>query len=127
MPVDFGTKADGDDVNDGAKYGNKRAEMWGRMREWLKIGAIPEKVSGAEITMVEELTAPTYSLNGRDEIILESKRDMRRRGVKSPNIADALACTFAFNFYERTKEDRELEKQAVTPDYNPYASEYMSQ
>lgn len=116
--VDFGSGPDGD-VNDGTKYSNKRAEIWGRMREWLKTGSIPERVHGVEVSLVDELTAPTYGHNARDEIQLESKKDMRRRGVASPNIADALACTFAFyiNLPDYVKENAPVTK---IEDYNPY-------
>ena len=41
-----------------------------------------------------ELTAPRYSYRG-GSLILESKDDMKARGVKSPNRADSLALTFA--------------------------------
>jgi hypothetical protein len=33
---------------------------------------------------------------GRDAIILEKKEDMKRRGLASPDLADALALTFAY-------------------------------
>jgi len=126
MPVDFGSLADGDDVNDGAKYANKRAEIWGRMRNWLSRGSIPERVHGLEVSMVDELTAPSYGLNGKECIQLESKKEMRKRGIKSPNLADALACTFAYNVYAPGPEVQDL-PPAYTPDYNPYSKEAMLQ
>jgi hypothetical protein len=51
---------------------------------------------------------------------------MRKRGVKSPNLADALACTFAFPVFIPSASDREL-PPAFTPDYNPYQQEMMLQ
>ena len=74
-----------------AKYANKRAEMWGLMREWLPGAIIPD-----EDALMEELNGPTYSLTERNEIRLERKADMKRRGVASPDHADALALTFAY-------------------------------
>lgn len=73
------------------QYYNKRAEMWMKMAEWIKEGGalppIPE--------LVAELTAPTYSfLNGK--FILEDKDQIKKRLGKSPDLADALALTFAF-------------------------------
>lgn len=125
VAVDFGSSPDMDDVNDGARYANKRAEIWGRMREWLKDGAIPPKVQGLEETLVDELTGPNYGLNSNEAIQLESKKEMRKRGVKSPNVADALACTFAMPVYVPSAADEEL-PPPYTPDYSPYAPEYLA-
>lgn len=126
MEVDFGSAADGGDANDGTKYANKRAEIWGRMRSWLSGGCIPARVHGLELTLVDELTGPAYGMNGKEAIQLESKKEMRKRGVPSPNVADALACTFAYEVYTPSVYEREL-PVASTPDYNPYAMEMMRQ
>jgi len=125
MGVDFGSKADGLNPDDGAKYANKRAEIWGAMRDWLRTGCIPALSTGEKVTLVDELTGPSYGLNQKEEIQLESKKDMRRRGVASPNVADALACTFAYPHYDYVDENdyaRQLGIEPVTtiPDYNPY-------
>ncbi len=124
--VDFGSSPDGGDPNDGAKYANKRAEIWGRMRSWLSTGSIPARIHGLEITLVDELTGPNYGLNGNEAIQLESKKEMRKRGVPSPNVADALACTFAFDVFVPSNYDVEIPPHE-TPDYNPYAQENMLQ
>ena len=122
--VDFGSKPDEADANDGTNYANKRAEIWGKMRNWLSHGSIPERIHGAEVTLVEELTSPTYDMPN-EKILLESKKTMRSRGVKSTNIADALACTFAFEVYYPSEGDADLFKNAMTPDYNPFAKEHF--
>ena len=88
--IQFGSKSDRLGLDD-ARYANKRSEIWGSLREWIKIGALP-----AHDELREELVAPTYGFNARDEIQLERKEDMKRRGVASPDIADALALTFAY-------------------------------
>lgn len=126
MEVDFGSGASADDINDRTKYANKRAEIWGRMRTWLEGGSIPAKIRGLEESLVDELTGPTYGMNSREEIQLESKKEMRKRGVKSPNVADALACTFAFPVFIPGPADR-ISQKVVTPDYNPYEMERMLQ
>lgn len=125
--VDFGSSADGGDPNDGTKYANKRAEIWGKMRAWLSTGCIPSRIHGLEITLVDELTGPAYGLNGKEAIQLESKKEMRKRGVASPNVADALACTFAFDVYAPTSFEQEHLPVHHTEDYNPYAQEMMLQ
>jgi hypothetical protein len=126
MEVDFGAGADNPDPNDGAKYANKRAEIWGRMRLWLPTASIPERVHGVDVTLVDELTAPAYSMNGSECIQLESKKEMRKRGVKSPNLADALACSFAYPIYVPVADDEAFTSNHATPDYNPYEQERMS-
>jgi hypothetical protein len=73
-------------------YLNKRAEMWGLMKSWLKEGgAIPD-----DPILAEEIPGPEYFVKLNGKIALESKEDMKKRGLLSPNRADALALTFAF-------------------------------
>lgn len=83
-----------------AGYLNKRAEMWGLMRDWLKAGgSIPETDQAlyAELSDIE--TVPR--LDGK--IQLESKQDLKARGLPSPNRADALALSFAFPVNKKYK------------------------
>lgn len=124
--VDFGSKPDYF-YGESTRYANKRAEIWGAVRDWLPIGAIPNISTGDDITLVDELAGPTYGLNAKEAIQLESKKEMRRRGVASPNAADALACTFAYPSYEfqfsTASEAFKAQKPVVAPDYNPFARE----
>jgi hypothetical protein len=73
-------------------YANMRAYMWARMRDWLMRGSIP-KDSRLEI----DLTAPGYKHDKSDRLVLESKEDMKKRDLDSPDYGDALALTFAQN------------------------------
>jgi hypothetical protein len=70
---------------------NLRAYMWNKLKEWLQNGAIDPKDQKLEI----DLTAPGYHINRQDKLVIESKEDMQKRGVDSPDDADALALTFA--------------------------------
>ena len=71
---------------------NKRAEMWKAARDWLKNGgAIP-----ADPVLRDELQAPEIVPRVDGKIQIESKKDMKARGVPSPNRADALVLSFAF-------------------------------
>ena len=91
--INFGGKANNSDRGDskGERYANKAAEMWGSMRAWLKAGgAIPD-----DPELYDELTGREYGYVRDLEIALEKKTDMKRRGLSSPDIADALALTFA--------------------------------
>lgn len=72
------------------QYADHRTEIWARMREWLG-GAMIDKSQ----LLQDDLNGPMYEFTGReDKIKLESKEKMKKRGVASPNHADALAVTF---------------------------------
>lgn len=74
------------------RFLNKRAEMWWEVRDWLRGGgAIPDVVD-----LKQDLAAPTYRFTPADKIQLESKDDIKARGLPSPDLADALALTFAY-------------------------------
>lgn len=95
--VQFGSRSDNvNELDPYSKYANKRAEIWGAVKDFLARGCIPHDVPLAEHSLPEELAGPTFTYAREDHIQLESKRDMRRRGVPSPDVSDALACTFAY-------------------------------
>lgn len=73
------------------RYANKRAEMWFKMAEWVKEGGALPNVPA----LVAELTTPTYSFKG-DQFLLEPKEEIKKRLGRSPDLADALALTFAY-------------------------------
>lgn len=122
--VDFGSSPGGVD-DDSTKYANKRAEIWGVMRKWLEGAAILSTIQGQEQTLPDELAGPGYGLNVREEIQLESKKDMRKRKVPSPNVADALACTFAMPSVAPVRPLLEEPKPMLIPDYNPFDRAHM--
>lgn len=124
MEVQFGAGPDGTNADDGSKYANKRAEIWGALRAWLKSGRIPSLATGENVTLIDELSGPTYAFNKKEEIVLESKNEMRRRGVASPNVADALACTFAYPV-GFTVRDTEPMPPRVADDYDPYSKQQL--
>jgi hypothetical protein len=72
------------------KYANMRAFMWSKLRDWLAHGAIPD-----DSRLETDLTAPGYHHDKQDRLVLESKEDLKKRGVDSPDDGDALALTFA--------------------------------
>lgn len=81
----------GSSPDDKEKYANKRAEIWGRMRDWLKGDVeLPE-----DDGLKSALTGLEYGYNNRMAIQLEKKDDMKKRGLASPDEADSLAMTFA--------------------------------
>lgn len=70
---------------------NLRAFMWNKLKDWLPTGAIDPKDQRLET----DLTSPGYHINRQDKLVIESKADMQKRGVDSPDDGDALALTFA--------------------------------
>lgn len=75
-------------------YRNKRAEIYGVMRDWLRYGALPRDPElKADLENIQYGYVP---YKGKDVILLEKKEDMKKRGLASPDIADALALTFAY-------------------------------
>lgn len=95
---------------DNTKYHRLRDELWCRVRDKcmkglynfptdkVKLlspdGSIMEMCLGEELA--NELSMPLYDFDEKGAIVVESKRDMKKRGVASPNIADALCLTEYF-------------------------------
>ena len=85
------------ELNGGSKpldpitYFNKRAEGWGLMRDALKAGMeIPD-----DRDLRDDLIGPEYGFTAKNQIQLEKKEDMKKRGLSSPDCGDALAMCFA--------------------------------
>ena len=112
--VNFGNKA-----KNPIMYGNKRAEIWGAMRDWLKTASIPQ-----DRFLKSDLISPKMKPDSRGTIYLESKKDMKARGLASPDAADAIALTFAFPVAHR--ESREpKQKTARAAGYNSVSTSWM--
>jgi hypothetical protein len=76
------------------RYGNMRAFMWGKqLKDWLSKGAIDPN----DKNLARDLIAPGFHnrVGGDGALIVESKDDMKDRGIPSPDDGDALALTFA--------------------------------
>lgn len=96
IPVQVGEAA-----ADDRKYFNKRAECWGRMREWLiDGGSIPD-----DPELETDLTGPQYAMDKNGRFQLEKKDEMKKRGLSSPDMGDSLAMTFAEITAAPTKEE----------------------
>jgi len=84
-------------------YRNARAELWWKAREWLarKNVVLPSPKRGADLRtdpaerLANELVIPKYTHTSSGKMQLESKADIKKRGFKSPNVADAFVLTFA--------------------------------
>lgn len=91
---------------DANKYANKRAEMWGEMKEWLE--KQPASIPDSD-ELQADLTQIRYSYDSNNALKMEKKEDMAKRGFRSPDMADALGLTFA-----------EPAKQWINDDYDDY-------
>jgi len=96
------------------RYFNKRAEMWFRVKNWLQAGGALLDDS----TLKSDLLGPTFSFDGKNRIKLERKEDLKKRGLPSPDTADALALTFAQEIH-KTRWDGDHQNFAIT-DYDPF-------
>lgn len=128
IEVQFGAAADKSiSTSDGdVVYANKRAEMWGSMRDWLKGGMIPDSNDlAAELTCVEYGYAFKH---GKEAILLEKKSDIKKRGLESPDLADALAITFAYPVQASDHRASFTSKSTSnhTINYNPLDREYIN-
>lgn len=83
-------------------WGNRRAEMWGAMREWLRTASIP-----TDRQLKSDLIGPTKKPDSKGTIFLEGKKEMKARGLASPDAADALAVTFAFPVAHKEYADKD--------------------
>lgn len=77
------------EARDSATFLNIRIESWTNVRDWLR-DAVLEKHEG-----FYELAQPKYKITSAGKMQLESKEDMKKRGVASPNVGDALALTLS--------------------------------
>lgn len=97
---------------DPQRYFNRRAEVWGLMREAMRAGVeLPR-----DVELDADLTGPEYFFthrSGHDVIQLESKKDMKRRGLSSPDAADAFAMVYAVKIRESGARRRSSYDDAV--------------
>lgn len=76
-----------------------RDELWFKGRDWFQERSCSMPQDDA---LIAELTAPTYTFSSTGKMVVESKADMKKRGMRSPDLADAFLLTFACG--ERRKE-----------------------
>jgi len=86
-----------------ATYQRLRDELWFRGREWFqaKDVFIPK-----DDALIAELTAPLYTFSSTGKIVVESKDELKKRGLKSPDLADAFLLTFAGGLQRKPRKDR---------------------
>jgi len=106
--IEFHGNATPDDQN---KYYNKRAEVWGLMRDALAVGMeIPD-----DAALADQLTSIRYSYSNDQKIMLEKKESLKLRGYSSPDLGDAFAMSFAVQLLAARPEEAEFAKNLVKP------------
>jgi hypothetical protein len=102
----------GGGAQDKDMYANHRTEMWGRIRDWLPSGSLPDMSE-----MAEDLCAPMYEFSLKGQLKLEPKEKMKKRGHASPDFGDALAMTFSRLVSRRdVRSSRKFKRKAVARD-----------
>ena len=116
IEIPFGGKAMKPD-----QFINRRSEMWWLMKQWVEEGgAIPN-----DIALKQELATPIYWYDNVGRRVLESKDQIKKRlqGAGSPDLADALALTFALPVAKKQPEDIYIKRRKAATqqtDYDPY-------
>lgn len=96
IQLGFGNRVIGVNVAEKAfnidAYRNKRAELWAKLKAWLVDGpvSIPDRED-----IAADLSSIQFSYDAHNRLQMEKKEDMRKRGVKSPDFADAMCLTFS--------------------------------
>lgn len=110
VEVPFGAQA-----IDKEQFANRRMEMWWHMAQWIKQGgAIPP-----DPVLQGDLGAPTYGYTPKGPKILEAKDKLKERIGRSPDLADALALTFAAPVAQKLSRSMERAIYGVTDSYDP--------
>jgi hypothetical protein len=92
---------------DGRRFKRLRDELWGLTRDWLEMrrGKMWDNEDG---DLLGQLTTPKYKILANGMVQLETKDEMRKRGLSSPNVADAHIMTFAQPISTYQKETDEF-------------------
>ena len=105
---------------DSEMYFNRRAEVWGRTRDWLQTGQIPN-----DPELEVDLTGQEYFFSAKNQIQLEKKEDMKKRGLASPDIGDMVAMTFAVEPKKKTRDEELSESIQEVEKKDPMEAHFM--
>jgi len=114
--VNFGWKA-----KNPRMYVNKRAEIWGAMKAWLQTASIPN-----DRQLKQDLVGPQKKPTSSGAIQLEGKKEMRARGLASPDAADALAITFAHPVAQREERVDNAPRRVYASEGSTASAGWMS-
>ena len=80
-------------ANNKERFANLRAELWSEMRDWLT-GELPVQIPDSD-ELHADLCSLGYRHRSNGQLLIESKVDLRARGMPSCDLADSLMLTFA--------------------------------
>lgn len=105
----------GEAPRDKEKYYNLKAEAyWG-----LRMRFAEGDVAGlTDETAIAQLVGIRYEHNARGQVVIESKEKARKRGVKSPDRAEAVMLAFHEPYAEFTSDDLAISAADYTPDFS---------
>lgn len=89
VPVKYSEAARNDN-----EYTNLRSEAWGKIKEWLQDGCIPE---GRDQEWITDLCNISYGYDNQGRYALQSKKLMIIKGLPSSDMADSLGISLCFN------------------------------
>jgi hypothetical protein len=99
-------------ANNPDQFLNLRAELWSEMRDWFNQDMPVQIPDDPELQ--KELCGLGYEYNSSGRLVIESKKDAKKRGMNSPDKADALMITFAYGQHAGTS--------TYQPNYIPESS-----
>lgn len=111
------------EVNGGARarddrsFANRNAEMWAAMKAAISDGGLRLPVMRE---LADDLTGREYGFTDRHQLRLEKKDDMKKRGLASPDLADALALTYAVPVSDAVPTET-IQSLKDVASYDPYA------
>lgn len=102
------------------RYLRLRDELWFAARSWFESRAV---TMPRDDKLADELVALKYRLESSGKLKVESKDEAKKRGIKSPNKADAFCLTFAGGDLAASPYARQLTAQT---DYDVYGLDDQS-
>lgn len=106
--VNFGAKA-----RNARAYQNRRAEMIGEKKNWLENADEPPSIPDDD-RLQAEMVSCGYGYTSSQQLWIEAKKDMKARGLPSPDGDDALNLTFAEPFIRDHVQGSSTPGQAIT-------------
>lgn len=100
----------GSSALDNKKYLNKRAEMWGELKEWL--ASEPCQIPDLD-SLHSDLVGIRYRIDSNSRLVMEQKAEMKKRGIRSCDEADALCLTFAMPVSALEVKGKHSERQKL--------------
>lgn len=95
---------------DQAKYVNKRAEMWGVFKSWLE--DVPVSLPDSD-ELHADICNTRYKFDSNGRLQMEKKEEMKKRGIRSSDCADACMLTFALPVSALSNDDGNSKKIAA--------------